>query len=107
MIAAEHTLTILASVKVTAATNTEIIRVDKTRKIGYTVVCDRSGSDQNPRLWVIPRDQAVEDKYAWIYDQQLPKNSTLLFPMNSVTLVYGDSIWAYGSGGSLSVNVAD
>ena len=98
---------ILASVNVTAATDTEIFRVDKTRRIGNIVFCDRSGSDQNLRLWVIPIDQAVEDKYAWIYDQQLPKNSTLLFPMNSVTLVYGDSIWAYGSGGSLSVNIAD
>ena len=98
---------ILGSQSLTAATNTLVFSVDTTRIIRQITFCDRGGTDQNMRLWIVPIDQSVEDKYAWIYDRQLPANSTLLFPLNSLSLEYGDSIWAYGSLGSLSVNVTD
>ena len=98
---------ILGSEDVGAAVNKLIFSVDKTRIIRNVTFADRSGSAQTMRLWIVPRDVILVDKYAWIYDRNLPANSTLLFLLNNLTLLLGDAIWAYGSGGSLSVNVTD
>lgn len=100
-------MAILNSVDVSAAVNTEAFRVDRTRKIQNITFCSRTSAAQNLRLFVVPKDTTLADKHAWMYDVNLPGNAPLLFPMNAITLEYGDIIWVYGSEGSLSVNVAD
>jgi hypothetical protein len=97
---------ILASVNVGAATTTLIYSVDRTRSIQQITFCDRGGSDQNTRLWLVPFDTTLdEDAHARMYDRVLPANSTLLLKQHNITLEYGEAIWAYGSLGSLTVSV--
>lgn len=97
----------IASQTLAAGVTTEVWRVDKARRDITFAFADRSGSAQNIRLWISPIDTPRIDDHAWIYDRQLPANSTLLFPLERVTLELGTIVYAYASGGSVSFNVAD
>lgn len=97
----------IASQTLTAGVTTEVWRVDQSRSNITIVFTDRSGSDQNIRLWISPIDTPRSDDHAWIYDRKLPANSTLLFPLTKITLELGTIIYAYASVGSVSFNVAD
>ena len=97
----------IASRTLAAGVTTEVWRVDKPRSNVLIIFADRSGSDRNIRLWISPIDTPRSDDHAWIYDRKLPANSTLLFPLDKVTLEYGVIVYAYASGGSVSFNIAD
>lgn len=97
----------IASQTLAAGVTTEVWRVDKARSNITVVFADRSGASQNLRLWISPIDTPRIDDHAFIYDRQLPANSTLLFPLDKITLELGTIVYAYASGGSVSFNIAD
>jgi hypothetical protein len=96
---------VLGSVDAAAGVPTLAFSVDRNRIIQQISWCDRSGSAQNLRLWIVPVDTTRADSHAHLWDRQLPASSTLLTQMHSMELEYGEAIWVQGSVGSLSVNV--
>lgn len=98
---------LLASTTLAAATVTEVWRVDRARSNVTINFTDRSGADQTIRLWLVPNDIVLTDDHAWLYDRALPANMNYPFPLDKVTLELGTKVWAYASGGSVSINIAD
>ncbi len=96
-----------ASRTLAAGVTTEVWRVDKSRSNITFSFTDRSGANQAIRLWIVPIDLVRSDDHAWIYDWVLSANANLLYTLDKITLEYGVIVYAYASGGLVSLNIAD
>lgn len=100
-------MSLLASTTLTAGVTTEVWRVDKSRSNITFNFADRSGIDQQIRLWIVPIDVIRTDDHAWLFDRDLPAKTPYPFPLDKITLDYGVIVYAYASGGLCSLNIAD
>ena len=97
---------ILAGVEPSASTNTLLFRMDRARSISEIMIANRSTPAVNIRVWVLPTNTTLDNKYAWAYDISIPANSTLgLLEGNLLPLSLGEEVWIFASAVRVSFNL--
>ena len=96
---------VLASVELSAATATLVLRLDANRQVQQIVATNDNDSDATIQLWIVPRDTIRADKHKWVPSTLLPENEFVLMLEGPITLGPQDQIWAESDLTNVNINV--